>query len=464
MFEPDKPISTPKQDILNRKKFAQAVAKALRSWNESTSLVAALYGDWGSGKSSVKNMIWQYLLDEPKTCPSVIEFNPWIYSSTEALADAFFREISVAIGKTGDIDSAEKASRLLLYGKMAAAGSRIIRYAKELMPLPIISTLAEKGLSSLGEEFRGCGELLQAEIEAGNKTLLELKKEIMVDLGNLPKPILVFIDDIDRLTVEETRLLFQLIKANADFPNLVYFLMFQRDIVEKSLDVPGKIDGKVFLEKIVQVGFSLPAIHNQDLQAYLFERLDQLVASRGIAQHFDRKIWQLLYKKGLSFYFNNLRNVQRFLNTYNFHLGLFSGEADYPINPLDLLVVEIYRLFNEDLYRKIYSMRSTIMDTSEHRESYIRTGIQNRGGEVLQKANAPAVLHEKQVVVGTEQEKDAFVSALNYLFRADDQSEFYRKSADNKAVKRLKEGEYFDRYFHFVVEPQAAGQESSHPS
>lgn len=73
-------------------------------------------------------------------------------------------------------------------------------------------------------------------------------------------PILIGIDDLDRLTADEVRLVFQLIKANADFPNLVYLTLFQRDIVEGNLEKAKSGSGKDFLEKVVQVGFDVPQV------------------------------------------------------------------------------------------------------------------------------------------------------------------------------------------------------------
>jgi len=72
IFSPDKPISRPKDDLLKRANFSKALAKALRNWSEDNSLVTALYGDWGSGKSSVKNMIRHYLWEEQATCPIIL--------------------------------------------------------------------------------------------------------------------------------------------------------------------------------------------------------------------------------------------------------------------------------------------------------------------------------------------------------------------------------------------------------
>ena len=48
--------------------------------------------------------------------------------------------------------------------------------------------------------------------------------------------------------------LFTVIKAVADFPNIVYLLAFDEEIVANTL---GK-SGKDYLEKIVQVSFDLP--------------------------------------------------------------------------------------------------------------------------------------------------------------------------------------------------------------
>jgi predicted KAP-like P-loop ATPase len=56
MFLPENPIQTVKDDFLGRQKFTEHFAKSLSDWNESESLVIALYGAWGSGKTSLLNM------------------------------------------------------------------------------------------------------------------------------------------------------------------------------------------------------------------------------------------------------------------------------------------------------------------------------------------------------------------------------------------------------------------------
>jgi len=127
------------------------------------------------------------------------------------------------------------------------------------------------GVAKWGGEFADrVATSLAASSDARNQTLSEIKDDLKGLLRNLEKSILVVMDDIDRLSSDEIKLLFQLIKANADFPNVVYLLLFQRDIVEKSLESSAPLTGQDFLEKIVQVGFNIPQIERARLEKVLY--------------------------------------------------------------------------------------------------------------------------------------------------------------------------------------------------
>src|SRR5260370_28290383 len=118
------------------------------------------------------------------------------------------------------------------------------------------------------------------------KNLQERKAEVADLLRQLKSPILVVIDDLDRFTADAVQLVFQLIKANADFPNLVYLTLFQRDIVEKGLEIVTSASGKDFLEKIVQVGFDVPQVEQSKLRNVLFAKLDEALADPKFSKNF----------------------------------------------------------------------------------------------------------------------------------------------------------------------------------
>ena len=55
---------------------------------------------------------------------------------------------------------------------------------------------------------------------------------------------MVIVDDADRLTPNELQQLFQLVKVNADFPNLVYLLL-DREIAEKHIEKASRLMGRI---------------------------------------------------------------------------------------------------------------------------------------------------------------------------------------------------------------------------
>ena len=84
----------------------------------------------------------------------------------------------------------------------------------------------------------------------------------------------MFIDDIDRLNNKEIRLLIQLVKAVCDFPNVIYVLSFDKSIVSKALENEQNIDGRSYLEKIIQLSIDIPMVEQTDLRPYLFKKID----------------------------------------------------------------------------------------------------------------------------------------------------------------------------------------------
>jgi predicted KAP-like P-loop ATPase len=73
----DRPITIAGEDKLGRASFAEAIARAVTAWHGKDSLVLALYGPWGSGKSSVKNMVIDILHRQSTSRSLIVDFNPW---------------------------------------------------------------------------------------------------------------------------------------------------------------------------------------------------------------------------------------------------------------------------------------------------------------------------------------------------------------------------------------------------
>ncbi|MGK0417282.1 MAG: putative KAP-like P-loop ATPase [Halopseudomonas sp.] len=57
----DRPSSTPQGDLFGHAPFAESLASSIFRYPGNDGLVLALYGPWGSGKSTVLNYVRHFL-------------------------------------------------------------------------------------------------------------------------------------------------------------------------------------------------------------------------------------------------------------------------------------------------------------------------------------------------------------------------------------------------------------------
>ena len=447
-FSSDRPIMSAKEDRLGRSNFSDYFAAAIRGWKGNDSLVIGLYGPWGSGKSSIKNMVLESLRKFKDDCPKILEFNPWQWAGQEQLAEAFFQEIGVVLGRSDTSKKGkERAAKWRAYGTYVTLGARLAKSSKFLFPLlgipgSTISDLVAKGLEQSSEVIQEGSEALTAQGEAADRSLMDLKKELFEALKTMKTSLLVVMDDVDRLSTEEIKLLFQLVKANADFPNLIYLLLFQRDIVEKSLDAVAPITGREFLEKIIQVGFDVPLIERPRLERVLFAGLDELLGQKTIRRRFNQQRWQNVFISGLRPYFETLRDVHRYLAMLSFHVSLFQENGSFNVNPIDLIAIEALRVFEPNIYEALPENKLVLVGQS--------TSLSRDWGDETRKFITSIV--EKLPENRREQVRDVLKELFpqvdwalrNYGYGSGFEDGWFRDL-------RVCHPDVFDRYFHFAV-------------
>ena len=96
MISPDLPITKSTEDILNRGSFARSLAKTLSQYSRSSSFSIGLYGEWGSGKTSLLNMILENIEDIDNNA-IILRFNPWLCSDPQQLITQFFKQMANSI-------------------------------------------------------------------------------------------------------------------------------------------------------------------------------------------------------------------------------------------------------------------------------------------------------------------------------------------------------------------------------
>ncbi len=80
----DRPSQDPKEDLFGHAPFAGSIADSIRRYPGTDGLVFALYGPWGSGKSTVLSYVRYYLKQgEAGDRPLIVTFNPWWFSGRQ---------------------------------------------------------------------------------------------------------------------------------------------------------------------------------------------------------------------------------------------------------------------------------------------------------------------------------------------------------------------------------------------
>lgn len=321
----DRPSSNPQDDLFGHAPFADSLANSICRFPGNDGLVLALYGPWGSGKSTVLSYVRHFLEHRPETeQPIIVTFNPWWFSGQENLARAFLGQLQAVLPaksekfkKLGDLlgDFAEGVGGLIdLSGMTGGAGSKV-------------------------------GKLIGMVTRSKPKDVPALKSKISAILRDAGKRILVVVDDIDRLTPEETRQLFTVIKALGDFPNVVYLLAFDREVAAQAIEQQSGMPGERYLEKIIQVPFELPPVDQVALRAALFKRLDEILGDTPDGL-FDQSYWTNVFHDGIDPLIQVPRDVVRFTNTLSVTYPAVRGE----VNPVDFIALEAIRVFLPGLY------------------------------------------------------------------------------------------------------------------
>lgn len=90
MISPDLPIMKSSEDKLNRESFAKSLANVILQSAFPTSFTVGLYGAWGSGKTSLLNMVIEQI-ERSSTDVVILRFNPWLCSDPKQLVIQFFK-------------------------------------------------------------------------------------------------------------------------------------------------------------------------------------------------------------------------------------------------------------------------------------------------------------------------------------------------------------------------------------
>ena len=218
-----------------------------------TPMTVAIQGDWGSGKTSMMNMIRETLGDKVLTT----WFNTWQYSQFnmgDALAISFLSRLISDLG-------VEKANNDAAKTLVKTIGKQVALFTLGSIN-PLVGRIAEKVVESSSNSKEAAKEVDMP------SAINELKKEFQ-NLVNekitaaKKGRLVIFIDDLDRLHPGKAVELLEVLKLFLDCDKCVFVLAIDYAVVSQGVkqkygELIGEEKGRSFFDKIIQVPFKMP--------------------------------------------------------------------------------------------------------------------------------------------------------------------------------------------------------------
>jgi predicted KAP-like P-loop ATPase len=410
-------LDTSQQSVVDR--ICECIHEAAVDGNGS--VVFGIEGAWGAGKSSILNGIIEILDRSISPKWMIGKYNAWDASSAQKLQS----DILMAIARNGKLVGHMK--RFLKAVSIEVSSSPFSFSAK---PFSLkVGPLKINYESAISEQER-------------------IRKRLVHKLNRLKNsPILIAIDDADRIDKSELSVLYKTIRNIGNLPNVYYLLAYDKIAADTLIEDAGFCDkSNQFIEKIVQYPFCAPKQNQYQAAAIIRDAVEVALSCKlGI---------------GDSYKLPNLLPVQ--IQTYR---GLYRLKAELSvysdmqtsIYPFDLILVLILKNYHRPIFEQLYSKFFCL--TGLELKDYSKQQPVASLGEAFEVSNAissqersqeikSATISELISLVPTQQ-RNCAEQIIKYLFS-------YHISNEDKCPQeyldkqRFSCPEYFSRYINLT--------------
>jgi hypothetical protein len=272
----DIPRKKDEADLFGIQKYQNALIEFVN--HSHTPLTIALQGEWGSGKTSLMNLLDDELCD--KGTFYRVWINSWQYSLMRSPEEAILKIVEGMIEQIlkmlSDNDGKNKTVENVksIFKKISLAGGKFL--AKQITD--------KIGLNPDGvDAFFDGGGSEGAEISQMKKEIEKLIAEIIETSKDKNKlGFIFFIDDLDRIDPPIAVQILELLKNIFDLDKCIFILAIDYDVVIKGLEPKfGKLTEKnerefrSFFDKIIQMPFSMP-VASYTIDIYLLDALKNI--------------------------------------------------------------------------------------------------------------------------------------------------------------------------------------------
>ena len=382
---------------------------------------------FGAGKTSFFNLLKAAL--EKKNIPC-LEFQPWLSDSDKSLVDRFFLLLENRIKFSGDYHllsllrsysvSVSKISQISLH-------DRIFHFVFRRTPVE------------------------------------HIYREIFNRLKNLESPIVILVDDVDRLNAEELISLLKLLRNTANFPNLVFVIASERTQMENILKDSGMAVPGEFLKKFFNYELLFPALDNETVR-FLKDRILDIIHFYFPGKDCTASVDHVFRNRYMDVVFHNFRDICRFLNLLSFNLDSLkqNGLLDdvvitdmISISMIQFADSHIFRILRDDHSLLLELDSLSITDALKIKASVSSILMDSHTKEILETIGKRDDTAEKMTETKTELEYRSVEEYHDALYRQQpsvmDFTASVLQDIFDSSAKDLHSMKYINEYFKYFA-------------
>jgi len=306
----DKPIVSCGDDLLKIEKYSQGLCNFIDS--SDTPITIGLQGEWGTGKTSLMQMMLEKLKDQ-KIATSWV--NTWEYSLFSGVAETTPKVLQGMLEKledscvaAGNWDIGDETTKKLR-GATRFIGAIANQIAKQKFGVDVQDAHNEVNGALTAPRLSA--------IAAIKSDISDVIKKLIDSKGNPYKKVVFFVDDLDRINPSDAVEVLESLKNIFDMEHCVFILAIDYDIVVKGLESKfgkktheNEREFRSFFDKIIQVPFTMP-IGTYDIENFLRVKFSQVDISiqDGMEEKYARVV-----RHTVGF---NPRSLKRYLNSFS---------------------------------------------------------------------------------------------------------------------------------------------------
>lgn len=328
-------------DLLDRRIIVSILYDAIvNTACSSNAYVIGLDGKWGTGKTTIINLVKQHLskeIEQNDDIRIVKNFDFWTTGSQTAILNSMYDALLKAIG----VDYNSVKTRKLLK-----------RTANFMTNVPKIG----KAVSQIINE-----NITQEDVDQLKDNLEEL-------ILSSNKRYVFFVDDLDRANSSQVLFLLKMLGTVFNLPNLIFVLLYDKQRMKKIINNEEELN-IAFVEKIINQEIRVPEVSEKTIQDLYKKGLNNLATAYGLSNFEIKKLAPAIDRVVKQI--RNIRDLKRVMNS----VCNIAFSEDNTLNREDSLLIEFIHFEEPELYELISNNREYFI--SQDRTLFSQSVMQN---------------------------------------------------------------------------------------